>query len=151
MSRRAMHAGASARARLNVAAAVLAVMSIIAAICAGGLPFGGGSRANGATPTGGTPGWCTPQESDLDLSLTGSSDEWTTDDGVATYVGGNMYIGQSTGATSYSSSNAINGSYAVEAEGLTIVNGKLMSRALKHSWGDRGFRFGVVGFGANYT
>lgn len=61
-----------------------------------------------------------------------------------------MYIGQSTGAASYSASNPINGSYAVEAEGLTLINGKLMSRALKHSWSDKGFRFGVVGFGAHY-
>lgn len=42
------------------------------------------------------------------------------------------------------------GSYAVEAEGLTVVAGKLAMRPLKGSWGGAGFRFGTVGFGSQF-
>ena len=46
------------------------------------------------------------------------------------------------------------GSYAVEAEGLTLVKGKLAMNQVKNSWeyGGKspGFRFGAVGFGGNY-
>lgn len=38
----------------------------------------------------------------------------------------------------------------VEAEGLTLVNGKLATNGAKTSWSSNGFRFGVVGFGAQF-
>ena len=37
-----------------------------------------------------------------------------------------------------------------EAEGLTLVNGKLATNGVKTSWNSKGFRFGVVGFGAQF-
>lgn len=79
----------------------------------------------------------------------------TVDSGVATYVGGNMYVGannQNRGGA-YNTLNAsqkIDKSYAVEAEGLTLVNGKLATNGVKTSWNSKGFRFGVVGFGAQF-
>ena len=78
------------------------------------------------------------------------------DPGVATYVGRDMYIGSNpSGATTLIGQNVIDkntllGSYAVEAEGLTVVAGKLAMRPLKESWGGAGFRFGTVGFGAQF-
>lgn len=90
---------------------------------------------------------CTPQTIDLGDDTSKS----TVDSGVATYVGGNMYVGANTG--NYSELNKNQGpdkSYAVEAEGLTLVNGKLAINSAKRSWSSRGFRFGVVGFGGQY-
>ncbi|MFR0574501.1 SpaA isopeptide-forming pilin-related protein [Bifidobacterium boum] len=78
------------------------------------------------------------------------------DTGVATYVGGNMYVGEkidSNGKTVQYNLNhetGITGSYAAEAEGLTLVDGRLAMRQLKYSWGGQGFRFGVVGFGSQF-
>ncbi|MFK3575898.1 SpaA isopeptide-forming pilin-related protein [Bifidobacterium thermacidophilum] len=82
--------------------------------------------------------------------------ESNPDTGVATYVGGNMYVGGKIGSDSaavqsnLNGQNGITGSYAAEAEGLTLVNGRLAMRQLKNSWGGLGFRFGVVGFGSQY-
>ncbi|MGN0108781.1 MAG: SpaA isopeptide-forming pilin-related protein [Bifidobacterium sp.] len=82
--------------------------------------------------------------------------ESNPDTGVATYVGGNMYVGEKIGSDSstvqsnLNNENGITGSYAAEAEGLTLVNGRLAMRQLKNSWGGLGFRFGVVGFGSQY-
>lgn len=90
---------------------------------------------------------CTPQTIDLGDDTSKS----TVDSGVATYVGGNMYVGANTG--NYSELNKNQGpdkSYAVEAEGLTLVNGKLAINSAKRSWSSKGFRFGVVGFGGQY-
>lgn len=42
------------------------------------------------------------------------------------------------------------GSYAAEAEGLTVVRGKLAMNPIKGSWGGHGFRFGTVGFGSQF-
>lgn len=78
------------------------------------------------------------------------------DTGVATYVGGNMYIGEKKGSTdtkvqsNLNDENGITGSYAAEAEGLTLVDGRLAMRQVKYSWGGQGFRFGVVGFGSQF-
>lgn len=78
------------------------------------------------------------------------------DTGVATYVGGNMYIGEKIGSTdaevqsNLNNENGITGSYAAEAEGLTLVDGRLAMRQVKNSWGGQGFRFGVVGFGSQF-
>lgn len=88
------------------------------------------------------------------------------DPGVATFVGGDMYVGgkpanvggKPANPLCLTSSN-VAGSYAVEAEGLTIVQGKLALNPLKESWpytdsanktSGAGFRFGTVGFGAQF-
>lgn len=101
---------------------------------------------------------CTPSSIGLgdDMSVEGS------DTGVATYVGGDMYVGGKenfdlTGETGPT------GTYAVEAEGLTVVNGSLAMHPLKDAWKvwntgttggkhytSRGFRWGVVGFGSQF-
>lgn len=92
----------------------------------------------------------------------------TTDTGVATWVGRDMYIGEKPGGADRQDSEVSLtgdyrpvGSYAVEAEGLTLIKGKLAINQIKNSWGftpkDQpkvteypGFRFGAVGFGAMY-
>ena len=80
----------------------------------------------------------------------------TPDPGVATYVGRDMYIGGKPSDTSnLDAENAPTGSYAAEAEGLTLVRGKLAMNPLKESWpynnsGGAGFRFGTVGFGSQF-
>ena len=73
--------------------------------------------------------------------------------------------GNADGRGFYNYTNAPTGSYAAEAEGLTIVKGKLAINQIKDSWstsvwntkGDRthfsggqGFRFGIAGFGAQF-
>lgn len=75
----------------------------------------------------------------------------TSDPGVATYVGRDMYIGGKPSDTNtLDASNAPTGSYAAEAEGLTVVRGKLAMNPVKESWGGDGFRFGTVGFGSQF-
>lgn len=79
----------------------------------------------------------------------------TPDPGVATYVGRDMYIGGKPSNTkTLDASNAPAGSYAAEAEGLTVVRGKLAMNPLKESWpyngSGAGFRFGTVGFGSQF-
>lgn len=106
---------------------------------------------NAKADTSAEPGICTPQS----ISLGDDGSASTVDSGVATYVGGNMYVGannQNNGGTyaDLSSAQKIDKSYAVEAEGLTLVNGKLATNGAKTSWNSKGFRFGVVGFGAQF-
>lgn len=73
------------------------------------------------------------------------------DPGVATYVGRDMYIGGKPSDTStLNAGNAPTGSYAAEAEGLTVVRGKLAMNPIKASWSGDGFRFGTVGFGSQF-
>ncbi len=79
----------------------------------------------------------------------------TPDPGVATYVGRDMYIGGKPSNTKpLDAGNAPAGSYAAEAEGLTVVRGKLAMNPLKESWPyegiGAGFRFGTVGFGSQF-
>ena len=79
----------------------------------------------------------------------------TPDPGVATYVGRDMYIGGKPSDTSnLDAKNAPTGSYAAEAEGLTLVCGKLAMNPVKESWPYQsigaGFRFGTVGFGSQF-
>lgn len=75
----------------------------------------------------------------------------TPDPGVATYVGRDMYIGGKPSDTSnLDAKNAPTGSYAAEAEGLTVVRGKLAMNPIKASWSGDGFRFGTVGFGSQF-
>lgn len=106
---------------------------------------------NAKADTSAEPGICTPKSTSLGDDVSA----FTVDSGVATYVGGNMYVGannQNNGGTyaNLSSVQKIDKSYAVEAEGLTLVNGKLATNGAKTSWSSNGFRFGVVGFGAQF-
>ncbi|BFK33676.1 hypothetical protein I010019E5_18100 [Bifidobacterium adolescentis] len=90
----------------------------------------------------------------------------TVDSGIATYVGGDMYVGRKASSGNMNNVNGPFGSYAAEAEGLTAVNGKLLMHPLKGLWTSyytdkdgakngyikdyKGFRFGIVGFGGQY-
>ena len=101
---------------------------------------------------------CTPSSIGLgdDMSVKGS------DTGVATYVGGDMYVGGKENSN-LNSETGPTGTYAVEAEGLTVVNGSLAMHPLKDAWKvwntgttggkhytSRGFHWGVVGFGSQF-
>ena len=99
---------------------------------------------------------CTPTTEPLGDQTSGSGN----DEGIATFVGGDMYVGgKKSGITSADNNNAPEGSYAVEAEGLTAVNGKLLLHPMKQAWNiwengsfnrSRGFRWGIVGFGSQF-
>lgn len=99
---------------------------------------------------------CTPTS----YTLGDASGMASEDTGVATYVGRDLYIGKNTNGKAYiSNENDVDGSYAVEAEGLTVVNGKLVMKPLKDSWkapnssgiySSAGFRWGTVGFGSQF-
>lgn len=95
---------------------------------------------------------CTPTSYTLgDASGTADGE----DTGVATYVGRDLYVGKNTSnRKSISNENDVDGSYVVEAEGLTVVNGKLVMKPLKDSWKagstSAGFRWGTVGFGSQF-
>lgn len=133
------------RARSLTAAAIAVAMMATVAVTSF-LP-----TYNAKADTSAEPGICTPKSISLGDDVSAS----TVDSGVATYVGGNMYVGannQNNGGTyaNLSSTQKIDKSYAVEAEGLTLVNGKLATNGAKTSWSSNGFRFGVVGFGAQF-
>ena len=70
------------------------------------------------------------------------------DTSVATYVGRDMFIGSPRTGTMTASD--FTGSYAVEAEGLTVIKGKLAQNPIKSSWSGDGFRWGNVGFGSQF-
>lgn len=105
---------------------------------------------------------CTPTS----ISLGTGTGSGTVDSGIATYVGGDMYVGQKASSGNMNNVNGPSGSYAAEAEGLTAVNGKLLMHPLKGLWTSyytdkdgvkngyikdyKGFRFGIVGFGGQY-
>lgn len=109
--------------------------------------------ADAALPDGAT---CTPQ----DVTIGSFEDNLNNPDmGIATYVGGNMFMGKpgNSSTTAYGKNGGqtaeqgnFSPSYAVEAEGTTLVAGKVINGNIKKSWGGIGFRFGTVGFGANY-
>lgn len=99
---------------------------------------------------------CTPTSYTLG-DVTNNTNE---DTGVATYVGRDFYVGKNVSNNAkLNDENAVDGSYAVEAEGLTVVNGKLVMKPLKDSWkapdsngtyNSAGFRWGTVGFGSQF-
>ena len=105
---------------------------------------------------------CTPTS----ISLGTDTGSGTVDSGIATYVGGDMYVGQKASSGNMNNVNGPSGSYAAEAEGLIAVNGKLLMHPLKGVWTSyytdadgvkngyvrdyKGFRFGIVGFGGQY-
>lgn len=154
---RVVSARAFSHARSLTAAAVAVAMMATVAVTA----FIPTYSANAEGAAGDNGGICTPQSITLGTD-TGHS---TEDTGVATYVGGDMYVGKKTGGNMLDV-NGPSGSYAVEAEGLTAVKGKLLMHPLKGAWATyftdadgakngyvkdyRGFRFGVVGFGGQY-
>lgn len=135
----------SSRAR-SLTAAALAVAMMASVAVSALLP-----TYSATADTSAAPSICTPQS----ISLGDDVDASTVDSGVATYVGGNMYVGannlnKGSAYTDLSATQKIDKSYAVEAEGLTLVNGKLATNGAKTSWSSKGFRFGVVGFGAQF-
>lgn len=115
-----------------------------------------------------------------DIQLGDDMSDLTVDTGVATWVGRDMYVGSRPAGSNltlngnksgsandrgfYDYTNAPTASYAAEAEGLTIVKGKLAINQIKDSWssskwngnsraqfsGGQGFRFGIAGFGAQF-
>lgn len=110
-------------------------------------PFSAVSTASAEDAGHLTPGIYKPTPIGIDTNINVS----TSDPGVATYVGRDMYIGGKPSDTnSLDASNAPAGSYAAEAEGLTVVRGKLAMNPIKESWSGHGFRFGTVGFGSQF-
>lgn len=107
------------------------------------------ARAEDAVPLASTltPGVHKPTSIGIGTNIAVS----TPDPGVATYVGRDMYIGgKPSNPSTLDKKNGPAGSYAVEAEGLTVVRGKLAMNPIKNSWGGHGFRFGTVGFGSQF-
>lgn len=131
-----------------VAVAMMATVAITSLIPAYNAKAGENNLNNGSK--------CTPTS----YTLGDVSDIAGEDTGVATYVGRDLYVGKNTSnKTSISNESDVDGSYAVEAEGLTVVNGKLVMRPLKDSWKapdssgtytGAGFRWGTVGFGSQF-
>ena len=117
------------------------------------------SRNANAANANSEAGICTPTSVSLGTDASGG----TEDTGIATYAGGDMYVGQKVPGDMKNTSGPA-GSYAAEAEGLTAVNGKLLMHPLKGLWTSyytdgtrngyikdyKGFRFGIVGFGGQY-
>ena len=119
------------------------------------------SRNANAANANSEAGICTPTSVSLGTDTSGG----TEDTGIATYAGGDMYVGQKVSGDMNNTSGPT-GSYAAEAEGLTAVNGKLLMHPLKGLWTSyytdkdgakngyikdyKGFRFGIVGFGGQY-
>ena len=138
---------------LTAAAIAVAVMATVAVTSL--LPTYNAKADESGLKDGST---CTPSSIGLgdDMSVEGS------DTGVATYVGGDMYVGGKENSN-LNSETGPTGTYAVEAEGLTVVNGSLAMHPLKDAWKvwntgttggkhytSRGFRWGVVGFGSQF-
>lgn len=88
---------------------------------------------------------CTPTSQSMGTEANPATER---DSGVATWVGGDMYVGKKS--DNLTNAGGPDASYSVEAEGLTVVNGKLMLHPQKNSWNGKGFRFGVAGFGTQY-
>ena len=111
-------------------------------------PFSAVSTASAEDAGHLTPGIYKPTPIGIGTNINVST---SSDPGVATYVGRDMYIGGKPSNTkTLDASNAPAGSYAAEAEGLTVVRGKLAMNPIKASWSGDGFRFGTVGFGSQF-
>lgn len=93
-------------------------------------------------------GICAPEVINLGSNITVDK----PDTGVATWVGRDFYVGsRPTGEDiTLDATNQPGGSYAAEAEGLTIVQGKFANNKVGNSWNNNGFRIGAVGFGAMF-
>ena len=135
---------------------LLAAFTAVAMMFATAVPALMPKTAYAAGDVGGT---CKPSTGSIgDITAKGTEDR-----GVATWVGRDMYIGDKPGDNQdgevylngdMNSDAKPKGSYAVEAEGLTLVKGKLAINQVKNSWEFGGtypgFRFGAVGFGGNF-
>lgn len=129
-------------AKIQAAAATLLAAAMLVT-STGSLAFSNNKLAYAAGLSDGA--LCTPTSQSMGTKADAAKER---DSGVATWVGGDMYVGKK-------SDNPINdkgpdSSYSVEAEGLTVVNGKLMLHPQKNSWEGKGFRFGIAGFGTQY-
>lgn len=97
---------------------------------------------------------CAPSKVNIGDADDYDPDKAPKDIGIATYVGGNMFMGKPVnGNTVFNGSgdqSKITPSYAVEAEGVTLIEGKVVNANIKKSWESNGFRFGRVGFGGNF-
>lgn len=143
--------GAAKTRRLS--AALLAVAMLVGTAITGAVtaPYAAYADNNNNLADGSL---CTPTEQSMGEEKNPATER---DSGVATWVGGDMYVGKKS--DNLTNENGPDGSYAVEAEGLTVVDGKLMLNPKKTAWHDgtsldmnssRGFRFGIAGFGTQY-
>jgi len=145
------------RQGVKPARALTATLVAVGMMVTGSVVLGSSTaNADGAHNNGAI---CTPKS----VSLGTDTGVGTEDTGIATYAGGDMYVGQKVPGNMNNTSGPA-GSYAAEAEGLTAVNGKLLMHPLKGLWTSyytdgtkngyikdyRGFRFGIVGFGGQY-
>lgn len=123
------------------AAALLAAAVLVTST--GSLAFSNNKLAYAADLSDGA--LCTPTSQSMGTEANPATER---DSGVATWVGGDMYVGKKS--DNLTNAGGPDASYSVEAEGLTVVNGKLMLHPQKNSWNGKGFRFGVAGFGTQY-
>lgn len=143
--------------RVKPARALTATLVAVGMMVTGSVVLGSSTaNADGGHNNGAI---CTPKS----VSLGTDTGVGTEDTGIATYAGGDMYVGQKVPGNMNNTSGPA-GSYAAEAEGLTAVNGKLLMHPLKGLWTSyytdgtkngyikdyKGFRFGIVGFGGQY-
>lgn len=129
----------------GVAGRLLTAIAAVAATAAMTLLAPSASVAGAAEQEAGL---CTPT-----MGSMGESDSSinATDTGVATYVGGDMLIGQRTDDDTMQDNNGgkgggPKGSYAAEIEGATIVNGNLYAKPKKGF-----FTAGIVAFGSQFV
>lgn len=129
-------------AKFEAAAAALLAAAVLVT-STGSLAFSNNKLAYAADLSDGA--LCTPTSQSMGTEANPATER---DSGVATWVGGDMYVGKKS--DNLTNADGPDASYSVEAEGLTVVNGKLMLHPQKNSWNGNGFRFGVAGFGTQY-
>lgn len=129
-------------AKFKAAAAALLAAAVLVT-STGSLAFSNNKLAYAAGLSDGA--LCTPTSQSMGTEANPATER---DSGVATWVGGDMYVGKKS--DNLTNAGGPDASYSVEAEGLTVVNGKLMLHPQKNSWNGKGFRFGVAGFGTQY-
>lgn len=129
-------------AKFRAAAATLLAAAMLVT-SAGSLAFSNNKLAYAADLNDGA--LCTPTIQSMGTEANPATER---DSGVATWVGGDMYVGKKS--DNLTNDKGPDSSYSVEAEGLTVVNGKLMLHPQKNSWESKGFRFGIAGFGTQY-
>lgn len=120
-----------ATSRNQLVRGLIAALALVCCV----VPFGVRAMSPASARAAGTAGWCTPSVKTIgDITMGSDTANATTDYGIATYAGDGINL---TG-------------YVVEAEGLMATPGNMVINQQKASWGGRGFRFGTVGFGAQY-
>lgn len=121
----------------SIVAIVVAVSMMIATAVVGLFPT---QQSFAQTPEAGS--LCTPQS--ITFGDNASYTDNAKDSGIATYVGGDMIIGDPSSKWVTNNPDPT-GSYAAEAEGLTLVRGDFWARPSKGF-----FTMGSVAFGAQY-